>query len=214
VRLFALILAAAMAAAPTAGPVQPVTQNVPGELIVKCAPDSDAGRLVERLLREDPNALQALDATLASLADRVGLPLTLERLTSGAELLLRLDAEELLRRLEGSVAVRPEVQAVKLIAGDPQASPLQPGAHLFVEFAEASRTAATLAQSPGEEVMRELITSMTGDSDIPVVGTRVSDRALALYPNYAALLALFKRRLEALPEVDYVQVNIVMGFGR
>lgn len=186
-------------------------EALPGEVIVKFRADSQAGRLVTQAFREQDYDARRLESAAGDLAADCGLPLRAKRLTSGAELLVELDAVSLLERLRISVSMRPDVESVSLQRLT-AISPLKPSVALVVRFTADSGSMALLERARSSEpaALAKLVSGLTGDAEIPVLGEPAADHSLSLIPNIEILIGQLLSCLERHPDVEYSQPNRMM----
>ena len=154
-RLLALLWACLLGTSLIAASPEARTESSADQVIVKFTSQSDAGRALAQMdlaTIGDP----AQDARLVELAqdfgERIGVPVRLESLTSGRELLLAVDRDALaaavaarLRQREGVTSV--EVAEPTTGAGGEPASPrltvgLEPGSPFAARLARESRSRA------------------------------------------------------------------------
>jgi hypothetical protein len=186
-------------------------EAMPGEIIVKFMTDSETGLAITRALDEPNFDVGQLQDTADELADRCGLPLKAKRLTSGAEVLIELDLASLMERLQIGLSMRPDVESVSL-ENLPGNSPLHPKVTLLVNLAPESRSAALLerARSTETTALAELVCGLTGDAEVPVLGTPMTANTLGLIANVEALLEQLLSCLHRHTDIEYAQPNPIL----
>ena len=150
----------------------------------------------------DPAADARLIEVARDFGARIGIPLRLEGLTSGRELLLAVDYRGLASRARGAAASARRHHRREVMATGERRN----GApRLEVEFEPGSAFAAMVASGP-----RVALEPVSGQGEIEVEVQRSDrDRAvLALDPD--ALMSVLLARIEADPEVQYAQPNLRM----
>jgi hypothetical protein len=181
------------------------SESAGGQVIVKFTAQSEAGQALARIDLATIGA-PAGDARLSEIAralgERIGVPLRLENLTSGRELLLAIDREKLAAAVAERLRRRADVQGVEV--ADPTGSA---GPRLAVAFAPGSALAKTVASEA--RVALELPPGKIGGPLEVEAAVQSSDRDRAVLAlDLDALLSGLLARLEADPEVQYVQRNL------
>jgi hypothetical protein len=203
--LSACLLGTWLAASPEAQ-----TESSPDQVIVKFTSQSDAGRALAQMdlaTIGDP----AQDARLVELAqdfgERIGVPVRLESLTSGRELLLAVDRDAVaaavaarLRQREGVTSV--EVAEPTTGAGGEPASPrltvgFEPGSPFGARLARESRVA--LGHLPG---------AGPGAPDVQAEVRSAAPDHADLVLDLDALMTGLLERVAADPDVQYAQRNL------
>jgi hypothetical protein len=172
------------------------------QVIVKFAPQSEAGQILSRMdltAIADPAEDPRLIEVARDFGARIGFPLRLQSLTSGRELLLALDYQQLARALADGLRQRADVTGVELMP--PASEERTP--RLQVAFAPGSAFAEMVASGP-----RIALDPVSGQGEIEVEVRRSErDRAvLALDPD--ALMSALLARIEADPAVQYAQPDL------
>ena len=190
-----------------AAPLQAQPPSSADQVIVKFSSQSEAGQALAQLdlaTVENP----AEDARLLEIArrfgERIGVPLRLERLTSGRELLLAVDHEALAATAARRLRQRDDVIRVAVSGSDTEAP------RLTVEFEPESAFAEKVASET-----RVALESRSGASGslVEVVAEVLSsdgNRAV-LALDLDALMTGLLTRLEADPDVQYAQRNLRLG---
>jgi hypothetical protein len=203
--LCACLLGTWLAASPEAQ-----TESSPDQVIVKFTAQSDAGRALAQMdlaTIGDP----AQDARLVELAqdfgERIGVPVRLESLTSGWELLLAVDRDAVaaavaarLRQREGVTSV--EVAESTTGSGGEPASPrltvgFEPGSPFAARLARESRVA--LGHLPG---------AGPGAPDVQAEVRSAAPDHADLVLDLDALMTGLLERVAADPDVQYAQRNL------
>lgn len=168
------------------------------QVIVKFVPESAAGQVlsgIDLAAVADPAGDARLVAVARELGERIGIPLSLESLTSGRELLLALDQEALLGALAERLRRRDDVDSVEVTdpAGEGE------GPRLAVAFEPDGGFADMVASSPR-------VTLGEGEIAAQVLSAERDRAVLALDAD--ALMTTLLARLEADPAVQYAQPNL------
>lgn len=185
------------------------------EIIVKFSDASDAGQEVQRTLDQQPQD----SSTLAALRDRLyrstGFVLIPERVTSGAELIVRVSERPLLETVMNTVTGKEEVSGAKLVESQQQ-NPRLPQALLLLHFREYSDEAVLLAKAYGDQAyagrVQALTTKLCAESGVPVLGNPETASVLAVTVDRHALLRTLVSQLNDLDYVDYAQPNSTVQF--
>jgi len=173
---------------------------VPGEVIAKFVPGSEAGAAVARAAEREPLDLTGLEPIAARLGEAAGVPLRPVGLNSGHFCVLSVDAGQLGERLMRRLERRQRVERVEIV-------PDTAAITLSVAFAAGS----------AESRMRpaRLVASLERELGLPLKGEVSRNGRLALQVNLEALTLSLVERLKALPEVESVQPNFLLkGFMR
>ena len=172
-------------------------QTSPGsadQVIVKFAPESEAGQVLSRMdlaAVTDPAGDAQLAAIARDLGERIGMPLSLESLTSGRELLLALDREALLSTLAEHLRQRDDVARVEVESVE--------ALRLVVTFEPDGTFADMVASGPR-------LALGAGEIEAEVLSAERGRAVLALDSD--ALMSSLLARLEADPAVQYAQPNL------
>jgi hypothetical protein len=192
---------------------------VAGDLIVKFTDASEAGALVARAVRDEPAATAQLPKLAARLSTELGVGLTVARITSGRELVLSIDREQLLARLAQRVRRDPAVTGVTPLAGPKTVLPPAEVA-LTVEFATGSDAYRKLqrAARAGERRNRDidaLVAGLTAGADPKPTGQANERGQLLLTLDVAALTRDLVERFKRRADVEYAQLSqVVRPFDR
>lgn len=172
------------------------------QVIVKFTSQSEAGQALSQMnlaAIADPAEDARLIAVAQNLGERIGIPLRLESLTSGRELLLAVDYQALAAALAERLRQRDDVTGVEVAdtARDGEAP------RLLAEFAPESAFAEMVASGVALE-------SLSGEGpDRLEIEVQSSDRdraVLALDPD--AITSALLARIKADPDVQYAQPNL------
>lgn len=187
--------------------------SAPLELIVKFSRDSEAGRRVERLLREGSQDLSGLAEAEAQLEAATGIPLTRERITSGREILFSIPERPLLEKIEDAAAQRADLESAELQELQ-SGNPMLPGARLRVRFRVSSGAFELLEGARDEAARSDAVRALTAEiaagSGVPVTGVAQPQGTLELTVDRQALLEALSARVNDVDDVDYAQPNATM----
>ena len=207
--LLALSWGVAIRAAEANGP----PAFVPGELIVKFKSTSRAGEAVARATGAEP-VPDEVTALARRLSASLGVPLGAVRITSGRELLLKVDRERLTEAFVQRVGRDPSVRGVAPAGAGKTTLPsgqlefvvdLVPGSEARRRLQQAIRAGGESA--PG---IRELGTRLAAGA-YPIPTARIDDRGrLVLALDIAALTHELVERLNRRPDVEYAQLNRIL----
>jgi hypothetical protein len=187
-----LVAASAHAAAESSG----------DQVIVKFTSHSEAGQILSGMdlaaiaePAEDPRLIEVA----RDFGARIGIPLRLQGLTSGRELLLAVDYLALASALAEGLRQRGDITGVEVVR--PASEERTP--RLEVEFAPGSAFAEMVASGP-----RIALAPVSGPGEIEAEVRRSErDRAvLMLDPD--ALMSALLARIEADPAVQYAQPDL------
>lgn len=171
------------------------------QVIVKFTSESEAGQILSQMNLAaigDPAEDARVVGVAQDFSQRIGIPLRLERLTSGRELLLAVDHQALASALAERLRQREDVTGAEV--ADPGSAGEAP--RLAVEFRPESAFAEMVAggsrvalEGPGRSEIEALVQSSKRDRAI-----------LTLDPD--ALMSTLLARIEADPNVQYAQPNL------
>lgn len=163
-------------------------QFVPGEVIVAFKTDTEPGGIAAALAKGEA-AQGRLDAFVATLSGRLGIPLKTKRVGSGGDVLLEVDLRELSSRLMSRLRSEARVaEAAPTDAGD-----------VRVRLVDGGRKA-------GEEITRRL----EKDLGFALTSRTAPKRELLLAVDVRALTLNLVERLRPFPEVEYAQPNYIV----
>jgi hypothetical protein len=184
---------------------------VPGDVIVKFREGSEHAAPVARAMRAGVAEARAVAVRLA--AD-LGVPLEAAQVTSGRELVLRVDRAELARALARSVARDPAVLRATPVAAPRTVLP-PPEVAIAVELrrgSEAERQ-VTAAADAGGRMTSEVaaLAERLGAGVRPAPACRIAGRGgLVLTVDVAALTGDLVERLGRRPDVEYAQPSQIV----
>lgn len=186
---------------------------VAGDLIVKFTAASEPGMLVNRAVRGDQAADRELTAFAARLSRELGTALVVARVTSGNELVLSVNRDQVAQALGEEVKRSPVVRAVTRTDPPKTALPTAEIA-LALDLRRDSdawqlvrRTARAGKQTSNE--IEALVKKLCVGVD-PQPSGRVSNRQLVLSVDVAALTLDLVERLQRRPDVEYAQPSQIM----
>jgi hypothetical protein len=187
---------------------------VAGDLIIKFTAASEPGTLVTRALQGSQTADRQLAALAARLSQELGVPIAAVRVTSGNELVLSVDRDQLAQSLKQVVTRDPAVRAAIRI--DPPKTVL-PAAEITLALdlrrdSEAGRLAHRTARA-GQQTSNEVETLVKKlcVGAVPQPSGRVGNRGqLVLTIDIAALTLDLVERLKRRPDVEYAQPSQIV----
>lgn len=173
---------------------------VPGEVIAKFVPGSEASAVVARVAEREPLELTGLRPIAERLAEGVGVPLRPSGLNSGHFCVFSVDTDRLKDRLVRQLRARQRVERVEIAP-------------------DTATITVSVAFSAGSEESRmrpaRLVASLERELGLPLNGEVLQDGRVALQVNLEALTLSLVERLKALPDVESVQPNFILkGFMR
>jgi hypothetical protein len=187
---------------------------VAGDLIVKFTDASESGAFMARAVQGEAAAQRQLPDLARRLSAGLGVSVIAARVTSGRELVLGIDREQLLAKLAQRVQHDPAVKSVQ-----PRAEPktVLPPAEiaLVVEFTPGGEVHALLQRvaRAGERTSREIdvmVARLAAGTDPQPVGHVDGRGQLILTLDIAALTVQLVERLKRRADVEYAQVSQVM----
>lgn len=173
---------------------------VPGEVIAKFVPGSEASTVVARVAERQPLDLTALNPVAERLGEGVGVPLRPSGLNSGHFCVLSVDADQLKEQLARKLRARAHVEGVEVVP-------------------DTAAITLSVAFSAGSEEARmrpaRLVALLERELGLPLKGEVLRNGRLTLRVNLDALTLSLVERLKALPDVESVQPNFLLkGFMR
>jgi len=192
--------------------IEPPSQEaryVPGELIVKFYPASQAGQVVAQALQDDAHQDAQLQALQQSLSRELGVHLDIRQITSGREIVLSVNAQALAARVVEQLRAREEVKTAQLLeAGEGQ---LPGNPKVLVEFAPDSTAARSLSApvEQSQEVQR-LVKALEGEVGAPLIPEPPETGQLILVLDLASLTADLLKRIRQRSDVEYAQPNVLL----
>ncbi len=214
-RLLGLIavwcLTAFGAAAGGAGAPPPEQQPMLGEqVIVKFARGSAGQEAFAAALSGGPEAQARLGALAARLTAELRIPLRIERLTSGQEFVLAVDANGLASRLVDYLRARPDLRRVQLVQDGDLAQQRYWNPTVVAEIRAESPLGQTLAEAGADplEHLKRFADQVSHDVGFPV-GV-LAHRPVELVIDVSSVATQLLARLKQRPDVAYAQRDLLM----
>ena len=184
---------------------------VPTEAIVKFHNSTEGHAIVKAATEAEPKSDPLLRSLVRELGRQVAIPLVVTGVTSGEELLVRIDSELLIedvaRRLR-SIGVVTNVDAISSEASLGTTS-------LRLQFTEGSHEEKIVHDRRYEASRYEisaLVSELSEFSGVPLQYQVDGERRLVVEMNVYELTEILVRRLSALSGVEYAELNQIMGF--
>ena len=195
------------------GSSNPAAGAVPLEVIVKFGRESDPGRLVQRVLSENPADLRELVTVEERLHAATGVPMQARRITSGAAVVLGMPERPLLEAVQASVDGHPDIAATRLMAAQHE-NPNLPESLLVLAFPEFGAESALMVKARGDpayaESVQETAARLCQTGGVPVRGEAGANGEMIVTVDRVALLQKLVAQLNALDIVDYAQANTTL----
>jgi hypothetical protein len=192
----------------------PPGRFVPGEVLVKFAPGTEASAAVMRAGRLSPPDLEALAPPVTTLQAKTGLPLRAKQVTGGQWVLLAVDGEKLVERLAEQLRGRANVADVRLSPDSSEGDGEAPGSRgIVVRFSAGSAEAHTVAQKRSGGVgdrFAQLVRALGKDVALPLKGEATADATLLLHVELRTLTLMLSEQLKALADVESAEPNYIM----
>jgi hypothetical protein len=187
---------------------------VAGDLIVKFTTVSESGMLVARAMQGDQAADRQLAALATRLSQELGVALATVRVTSGNELVLSLDREQVMQSLRQVVTRDPAVRKATRIDSP---KTVLPAAQIALALdlrrdSEAGKLVRQTAQAKRKTTkeVEVLVAKLCVGAD-PQPSGYVSNRGqLVLTIDIAALTLDLVERLKRRPDVEYAQPSQIV----
>jgi hypothetical protein len=182
---------------------------VPGELIVKFSPASQAGQVAAQALLGDARQDAQLQALEQSLSRELNVHLDIRQITSGREIVLSVDTQALVSRVVEQLRTREEVKTAKLLeAGEGQ---FLGNPKVLVEFAPGSKAARSLSApvEQSQEVQR-VVKELEGEVGARLIPELPETSQLILVLDLASLTADLLKRIRQRGDVEYAQPNVLL----
>jgi len=187
---------------------------VAGDLFVKFTPVSESGMLVARAMQGDQAADRQLAALATRLSQELGVALATVRVTSGNELVLSLDREQVMQSLRQVVTRDPAVRKATRIDSP---KTVLPAAQIALALdlrrdSEAGKLVRQTAQAKRKTTkeVEVLVAKLCVGAD-PQPSGYVSNRGqLVLTIDIAALTLDLVERLKRRPDVEYAQPSQIV----
>ena len=179
------------------------------QVIVKFVAGSEAGRAVAAALAHGLEGSAEIAALAATLSRELEIPVRIERLTSGQELLIALDLAALSARLRRYFEAHEEVLRVRPldVVGTSERLYSRPGVRL--ELRPGSPSHRVLAEPRAAEVEDPALRALTEDASqalgLPLSATAAATLDVTLDPE--ALTETLLQRLSERADVEYAEVN-------
>ncbi len=138
-----------------------------------------------------------LDPFLEAVSREIGRPLLLQRVGSGGDLILALDASALAGHLESILKVRPGVRDAAALAPQTERPRPEPRAAVKVRLT---------ADAP------ELAGQLSRELDLPIVERTLPGGEHLFEVDLRALTLDVIERLKGRPDVDYAQPNYAVSY--
>ncbi len=213
--LLGIGLALAAALARGQPPPQENPPFVPGQVIVKLTADGAGGQALAQADRDHLETDTGLAQYLATLSRELTVPLRIERLTSGGELVLAIDLEKLRDELLARLRSDPQVENARDRKITPETGLVELGVEALVQLKTGSEAAATvqaahaqgLKTSPQcQALARDLVAIQDYQPEIRISGS--SEIVLGI--DLRDLTKDLVKRLRERPEVEHAQLNILL----
>lgn len=173
---------------------------VPGDVVAKFVPGSEAGTTVMQAAARQPLDLKGLGPVADHLAETLGVPLRAVALNSGHFCILSVDSKGLSERLRRRLASRQGVERVEVL-------PDTAAIAVRVAFAAGAKE----ARMPADR----LAASLEHELNLPLRGAGLGGGRFTLRVNLEALTLRLVDKLKALPDIESVQPNYILkGFAR
>lgn len=186
---------------------------VPGEVIIRFVPGSEASAAVQRAAAQQAIDLSGLVPIVNDLSARVAVPLRPARITSGDFCVLSVDSGQLGERLMRQLGARRNVARVQVVRDTSAAGGRPSPIRLILEFSRSSDEFKAVSRKDGR--LARLVASLERDVGLPLTGKVVEQGRLALQVNLEALTLRLVERLKTEPIVESVQPNYILeGFMR
>lgn len=194
---------------------QPSAASVAGEVIVKFKDSSKAGKMVQDALRAGAQPDPALTAYLAKLSEEIRIPFRAKQLTSGGEVVLSVQQQELTSRLREKLKQNHHVAEAEELDEKEKTGPQGVGNQVRVTFRPGSREARALEKTPGDAKslgadLRKFVDGLEKQLEFAVL-TRVSEKQeFMLAVNVNAVTSNLVERLKKRDDVQYAQPNFLL----
>ena len=205
------ISAACQAVETQSGQPPPQSQRMmPGQLIVKFTDGSAAHQVYVRALAAGTNSAAQLAGLTARLSAELGIPLTIEQLTSGQEFIISIDVDTLMEKLVEYLNTRTDIKQARLLDTGNSTEPLYHNPVVVVDFKPDSTMGQALTRDP--EVRREAAHSFAAEvgksTAIPV--SAQLPQTLELVVDMSTVTTHLLQRLKRRPDVEYAQLNVMV----
>jgi hypothetical protein len=180
------------------------------QLIVSFTPNSEAGQQVAGIdlaAVSDPTGDRRLLEIARAWGERLGVPLRVEGLTSGRELLFAIDQEALAAVVAERLGQREGVIDAEVVTGR-SGSGDAGGPRIAVAVAPDSAFAAAVAGGERVVVLRDPSGDRSGQVPIATTVEASGPANATLALDLEALVSAVAEHLQADPDVRYVQRNL------
>jgi hypothetical protein len=186
---------------------------VPGEVMVKFVPGSEAAMRVREVSQQAPLRLEALEPVVKQLEARTELPLTVTQLTSGDWVVLKIDAEHLSRGVADRLRGYQNVAQAEVIGEEQQYIGYSAPQKIAVTFlpgtVEARTVSGTLTDKGGSN-LSNLVSRLQQRAASPLKAEVTEQEGLVLQVDLKPLTLTLQDRLHSLPFIESTQLNHVM----
>lgn len=194
---------------------EPPAPSVAGEVIVKFKDSSKAGAMVKDALRTDAQADSALAAYLAKLSEEIRIPFQAKQLTSGREIVLSVQQQELTSKLLQKLKQNHHVAEAAELDEKEKTGSQGIGNQVRVKFRPGSREAKALAKTPGEAQslgpdLRQFIDGLEKQLGWALSPRVTEKRELILTVDINAVTSNLVERLKKRDDVQYAQPNFLL----
>ena len=184
---------------------------IASDVIVKFRSDSEAADIVAQAVRgkleEDPR----LKAYIRELGTTLSTPISTRQITSGGEVILRLDIQKLINQFVVSIQENEEVARVDVVG---QSSPTNvPSLRIYFESGGAGARIINDARQSGlRNGIDELVAKFHQEHDLMLSYEVGSEHDLLVEIDPWQVTEALATRLNELNEVEYSELNQLMNF--
>ena len=198
------------AAGPSGMPPSQARPMMAEQVIVKFARGTPGYEVYVAVLADGPQAEDRLGALAARLSGDLKVPLRIERLTSGQEFVLSLDADTMASRLVEYLETRPDLRGVRVLEAGDRARQRYWYPAVAIEIRAESRLGQDLAAPSANraEILKIFSAEVGGDIGFPV--SVRSSRPVELVIDISTVAADLVEKLERRPDVEYAQLDLRM----
>ncbi len=198
----------ALAASP-----EPSGDFVPGEIMVRFAPGSEADKSVSEVSQQTPLRLETLAPVVETLEARTGFPLNVTQITSGNWVVLKVDVDRLNGRILDRLRGHQNVAQARLTDDEKQFIGYSPPKKIAVKFESGSAEAKTVSdrlRDPGKSTFNKLVSTLEQKVESPLRCEATQQEELLVQIDLKSLTLTLQERLKSLPSVKFTQLNHVM----
>jgi len=189
---------------------------VPGEVVVKFIPGSEAAMRVREVSQQTPIRLEALEPVVEQLKARTELPLVVTQLTSGDWVVLKIDVEPLSRGVADRLRGYQNVAQAEVIGEERQYIGYSAPKKIAVTFVPGTLEARTVSETltdKGGSNFSNLVSRLQQRAASPLKAEVTEQEGLVLQVDLKSLTLTLQDRLHSLPFIESTQLNHVMtGF--